>query len=270
MQSFELRTRNEINTSMLLGLIILALIAPLSKSIIFGGAILVYLCLLASLLYFDCVKRTGENAVKEPIPEVALTPSNEKKNAFFKGNAIMCLSALPLVSLVFFLLLPRADGFVDNIYTYISSTFGTKTSTPMMMPDALPEKAKRWSPPERKRQKAAKPLLSSEKKKTSEHPGDGKSPEDLEKSDADTKGGADAKAESAKSVAGKTEDRKNAKKLQATKSLLMRKVVARTVKAPEELKIKTRRLKTVPRPESTISLMTTPLTSHNLQIRLTS
>jgi len=192
MQSFELRTRNEINTSMMLGLLILALIAPLSKSIIFGGAIFIYLCLLAALLYFDCIKNTAQNARKEQINEVSLTPVTAKKNIFFKGNAVMCLSIIPVVSIMMFLLLPRADNFIDNLYAYIFSLNGKKADSPVMVPDALPESAKRWSPPERK--KGGKPLISSNKSDKSDK--SKKSTKGEEKSDAtDSKASSEANDE---------------------------------------------------------------------------
>jgi hypothetical protein len=162
MQSFELRTRTEINTSMMLGLLIIALIAPLSRSIIFGGGIFIYLCLLAALLYFDCVNSTAQNSQKEQINEVSLTPVATKTNIFFKGNAIMCLSVIPIISIALFLFLPRADGFVDSVYAAVAGLNANKANAPVMMPDALPESAKRWSPPPR--EKSGKPLLDTKRK----------------------------------------------------------------------------------------------------------
>jgi transglutaminase-like putative cysteine protease len=157
MQSFELRTRSEINTSMMLGLIILALFAPLSKSIIFGGGIFIYLCLLAALLYFDCVQNTAQNSHKEQISEISLIPVATKRNVFFKGNAVMCLSVIPIISTALFLFLPRADGFIDSLYTTVAGLNTNKTGAPIMMPETLPESAKRWRPPPRS--KPGKPPL---------------------------------------------------------------------------------------------------------------
>jgi transglutaminase-like putative cysteine protease len=213
MQSFELRTRTEINTSMMLGLLILALIAPLSKSIIFGGAIFTYLCLLAALLYFDCIKNTAQNARKEQINEVSLTPVTAKKNIFFKGNAVMCLSVIPVVSIMMFLLLPRADNFIDNLYAYISSLNGKKADSPVMMPEVLPQSAKRWSPPDRK--KGGKSLISSNKSDKSKKSTSGDEKSDATDSkasnEADDKDSTGTDTQKAKGEAAKTAQEKNAK-----------------------------------------------------------
>lgn len=147
MQSFELRTRGDINTSMLVGLVILGLIAPIGKSIIFGIAIFVYVCLLVSLMYFDCVNRTREGWESEPVKEVALTPTLEKSGLLFQGVTPLCLSLLPILSVALFLVLPRADAYVDKTYAYLNSVFGKKSTDLIMMPDTVPEDAKRWKPP---------------------------------------------------------------------------------------------------------------------------
>lgn len=190
MQSFELRTRTEINTSMMLGLLILALIAPLSKSIIFGAGLLIYICLWVALLYFDCVMRSKEGIDKEPLSEIVLMPAQEKKSLFFKSNAVMCLAVFPIVSTVTFLFLPRADNLVDNIYAYVSSLTGKKAQAPLMVPDTLPENTKRWTPPQRKKTPNSKSMLSTEKGKKSNKPGDpgDAGSEDKEKSGESGKG----------------------------------------------------------------------------------
>jgi hypothetical protein len=160
MQSFELRTRGDINTSMLLGLIILGLVAPIGKSIIFGAAIFIYVCLLVSLMYFDCVNRTREGWESEAVKEVLLTPTLEKSGIVFQGITPLCLALMPILSACLFLVLPRADAYVDRTYAYLSSVFGKKSTDLIMMPEALPEGARRWTKPEGEKRKNSDQALA--------------------------------------------------------------------------------------------------------------
>ena len=172
MQSFELRTRPEINTSTLLGLIILLLIAPIGKSIIFGGAIFVYICLFVALLYFDCVSRTREGWEKQPLQEVSLSSAHEKRNPLFQGNMVLCLTIFPIISAFLFLILPRANDLVDNTYAYICSIYGQKSKDPVMVPDTLPQNAKRWEAPARKKKQSNSVLAGEQPKNKVKSSGD--------------------------------------------------------------------------------------------------
>jgi len=147
-QSFELRSRNDINTSILLGLLVLALIAPTSKSIIFGGCLIVYLCLYTAMLYLDCLSRSKQSWLKIAIEPSLLRPVVGAKRPLLRGNAFLCLSIFPFATFVLFFYVPRTDSVIDKLYAAIASRVNTKTpGTPLMVPDTVDPNAKRWKAP---------------------------------------------------------------------------------------------------------------------------
>jgi hypothetical protein len=107
LHSFELRTRSDINWSSAFALTLLILSAPCGKSLLFGAAIFLYVCLGSMLLYLDCQSRSyeGTNCQSEPGRESARTGLLAAFN--------LPVLAIPAISAALFLFVPRIDYLVD-------------------------------------------------------------------------------------------------------------------------------------------------------------
>jgi uncharacterized membrane protein YgcG len=116
LHTFDLKTRSDINLSALLGALILCFISPINKSIYFGGAVLAYVILGTAMLFFDCMSRTQSNWLDKPMnPAPVLPQFSAEKGRRPSGSAQLTLASLPLISMIFFLLVPRSDATMDLI-----------------------------------------------------------------------------------------------------------------------------------------------------------
>jgi hypothetical protein len=210
-QSFELRSRNDINTSILLGLLVLAMIAPNSKSIIFGACLIVYLCLYAAMLYLDCLSRSKQSWLTVAIEPSFLRPVVGAKRPFLRGNAFLCLSIFPFATFVLFFYVPRTDSVIDRLYAAICSRFNTQTpGAPLMVPETTDPNAKRWKAPVSKHvlneNPKTTPKISGSKPENGGHEDQEKS-KNAAHSERDGAGGSEKPAAGAKksaAAAGKT------------------------------------------------------------------
>ncbi len=151
MQSFELRSRSDIHSSTLVGLVLLCMLAPMAKSIIFGACILMYVTLGAALLYYDCLSQTISSWIVKPIKQVTLEPTRLDKSKRYPGNLIATIGAIPLTAILLFLMLPRADALIDRATAYLQS-LGKKSSDPLPMVNRNGnQKPKPWRPPQNSR-----------------------------------------------------------------------------------------------------------------------
>lgn len=116
LHTFDLKTRSDINLSALLGALILCFISPIDKSVYFGCAVLAYVILGTAMLFFDCMSRTQSNWLDKPMNAAPVLPQlNVERSRRPSGSAQLTLATLPLVSMVFFLLVPRSDATMDLI-----------------------------------------------------------------------------------------------------------------------------------------------------------
>lgn len=114
LHSFELRSRSDLNVSAGLGLALLCLAAPVSKSLLYGICIAVYICMGAIMLYYDCVSRSLHSWLTKPMQAAALnTTGRGPRTRRTTGSILATLAFLPLLSLAFFLFVPRIDNFYD-------------------------------------------------------------------------------------------------------------------------------------------------------------
>ncbi len=145
-QTFELRTRSDINTSQLIGLILLCIVAPIAKSLMFGGCTLVYITLGALLLYYDCLSRTAQSWTVKTLEPFKLEPTRLVKAEYVHSSPGLLIAALPLASIALFFLMPRADGLIDSTLAYVRS-FGEHNDGLVQMPPASRDgKFTQWQP----------------------------------------------------------------------------------------------------------------------------
>jgi Transglutaminase-like superfamily/TgpA N-terminal domain len=149
-QTFELRTRSDINSSQLIGLILLCIVAPLGKSVLFGACTLLYVTLGAMLLYYDCLSRTARSWIVKPIKQIRLEPTHLVKPKFIHGSPAFAIAVLPLATIVFFFLIPRADGLIDSATTYLRSLGSGNNAMVQMPPLPQDQKLSKWKPHEKK------------------------------------------------------------------------------------------------------------------------
>jgi hypothetical protein len=149
-QTFELRTRSDINTSQLVGLILLCIVAPLAKSVLFGACTLLYITLGAILLYYDCISRSAQSWIVKPIKQIKLEPTRLVAPKFIHGSPAFAIAVLPLASILFFFLIPRADGLIDSATTYLRSLRSSNNTMVQMPPLPQDQKPSKWKPREKK------------------------------------------------------------------------------------------------------------------------
>ena len=112
--SFELRSRNDLNFSSAIGLTLLCLSAPVAKSLLFGGCVVVYICLGSLMLYFDCLSRTAQMWLAKPITRaVSASRSQKLYSRAASGNVLLTLILVPVLTFSLFLFVPRVDNLVD-------------------------------------------------------------------------------------------------------------------------------------------------------------
>lgn len=136
--TFSNRTRTDLNNASGLGLLLICLSAPVAKGLPYGICIFGYLMLGAAMMYFDCVSRTLTSWLSHPIipaPEVNLGQRKHGRSA--RGNTILLLTVVPLLALMMFLYVPRADEFLDKIWAY-TKTMRIEYLTDMFYRAAVP------------------------------------------------------------------------------------------------------------------------------------
>jgi transglutaminase-like putative cysteine protease len=109
---FDLPRRRDLNLSALVGLVLLAAAATLSRDLTFGLYLVVFVCFGTYMLYLDSVSRTtsGATVIRD---SVAVSPTSLKAG---RSAPILLISLVPLVAAVVFFVLPRFSfGFMKNI-----------------------------------------------------------------------------------------------------------------------------------------------------------
>ncbi|HEY9867845.1 MAG TPA: transglutaminaseTgpA domain-containing protein, partial [Candidatus Obscuribacterales bacterium] len=115
LHSFDLPKRRDLNVSALVGLVLLASTATLSRDLTFGLYLMSYLAFGAYMLYLDCASRTTDGAAAAQLIEA---PGADRARTARAGDALVpvLVLALPLASLCTFLSLPRMDiGLLRNV-----------------------------------------------------------------------------------------------------------------------------------------------------------
>jgi len=114
--SFELRTRFDFNFSLGVSLIIVCYTAALGKGLIFGLGLSAYVALAAALLLLDCEAKTFGIVQARGIDQAESHFSFYRQASSEKtANIIVPTISLLLLSICFFLAIPRAESFADQI-----------------------------------------------------------------------------------------------------------------------------------------------------------
>ncbi len=114
--SFELRSRFDFNFSQGVSLLIVCFAGALGKGGLFGVGLLLYLVLAAIMLLLDCESRTfGQVQARRIDGSGAYGAKSGARVSEKTANLIFPTSVLVLLSIGLFLVIPRAESFVDVI-----------------------------------------------------------------------------------------------------------------------------------------------------------
>lgn len=114
--SFELRSRFDFNFSQGVSLLIVCFAGALGKGGLFGMGLLLYLVLAAIMLLLDCESRTfGQVQERRIDGSGAFGASSGAKVSEKTANLVFPTAVLVLLSIGLFLVIPRAESFVDVI-----------------------------------------------------------------------------------------------------------------------------------------------------------
>jgi hypothetical protein len=225
--TFELRSRADIYTSQIMGLIVLATAAPLCKSMVFGALVLAYVCLGAVFFYIDARTRYVDEAEKRKQSNLFAISFVQRTN--FRpstGSTIASLVALPLASILLFMLMPRFDlnellnKWLNPKPEKISvpQNFTPKSNTKTFQ-NPNKEKTKPLQPPKKKEEPKPKPKKEEkkpeQKKKEQKKGQPKKEPQKVPQKQAEKK--AEAKKEQKKIEQKKKEQQKQEKEKQKEK-----------------------------------------------------
>lgn len=109
LHSFDLPRRRDLNVSALVGLILMASAATLSKDLIYGVYLLTFICFGAYMLYLDCASRTADGAILTHSPAASAQGIYPRTAAKTRLCVALLVILLPLFSLIVFLAIPRLD-----------------------------------------------------------------------------------------------------------------------------------------------------------------
>lgn len=166
MQTFEMRTRSDIYSTALVGVVLLCLISPVGKSLIFAGCILSYVILGALLFYYDSLSRSTDSESTSEVVEARLFADSSRKSTTTYGNASFAIASLPVAAIILFFTMPRADALLDSAMAYLR-TLGSKSNGPIqMVPKPANQKPLNGKPPKPKQIQPPKNNLGSAKTST--------------------------------------------------------------------------------------------------------
>jgi transglutaminase-like putative cysteine protease len=112
--SFEMKGRYALNFSSAIALILLCLVADVGRSLLLGVCVILYVCLGAVQLYYDCLSRTNQTWLTKPI--LRAQTSSRAQTLYSRhagGNVVLTLFLVPLLTGLLFLVLPRFNGIWD-------------------------------------------------------------------------------------------------------------------------------------------------------------
>ncbi len=143
MHSFEAKTRSDINMSSALGLLLLCLMAPVGKSILYGIAVLAYIMLGAIMLYFDCISRTMQAWLPKPMEMAPLEELSHKRRRRASGHTVVAIALLPALTLGLFFFIPRFDNIIDVMMANVQKLTDQKAPPSREMPSGDPAESNR-------------------------------------------------------------------------------------------------------------------------------
>ena len=138
LHTFDLKSRSDMNLSAMLGAMILCGLSPIVRSLYFGIAVFLYLCLGTIMLYFDSVSRTEHNWLTKPMEKAPVAPTYVAiKKRSPTGNISFTMALLPIAALMVFLAVPRSDSTMDRIIS-VARNFNV-ASVMRLLPQVMPK-----------------------------------------------------------------------------------------------------------------------------------
>ncbi|MBX9667263.1 MAG: transglutaminase-like domain-containing protein [Candidatus Obscuribacterales bacterium] len=116
--TFSMRSRSDLNTASGLGLMLICLAAPVAKGLPYGACVLGYLVLGSIMMYYDCLSRTMNSWLKQPIVRAPEFRAPLRTRRIPRGNTLLLLTLVPLLAVAMFFYVPRADEAIDQIWAY--------------------------------------------------------------------------------------------------------------------------------------------------------
>jgi hypothetical protein len=111
---FDLRTRSEVNASVLIGITCLAATALLGSEIVFGIGVLIFVISMAVLFQFECMEPTEEIEIASPGQDLSHSGSIAS-DVDHLGSALAVAMLIPCLALSVFVSAPRLPSLVDRL-----------------------------------------------------------------------------------------------------------------------------------------------------------
>ncbi|MBY0546659.1 MAG: transglutaminaseTgpA domain-containing protein [Candidatus Obscuribacterales bacterium] len=112
--TFEMRTRGDFNFSLAISLMLVFMTATLGKGLLFGGLLLVYLCLAGVMLLLDCESRTFGTVCARKIDGLDFSLDNASTGDK-TGNLVFPIACMIALGVSLFIAVPRAESIADQL-----------------------------------------------------------------------------------------------------------------------------------------------------------
>lgn len=112
--TFEMRTRGDFNFSLAISLMLVFMTATLGKGLLFGGLLLVYLCLAGLMLLLDCESRTFGTVCARKIDGLDFSLDNASTSDK-TGNLVFPIACMVALGVSLFIAVPRAESIADQL-----------------------------------------------------------------------------------------------------------------------------------------------------------
>lgn len=112
--TFEMRTRGDFNFSLAISLMLVFMTATLGKGLLFGGMLLVYICLAGVMLLLDCESRTFGTVCSRKIDGLDFS-LNSASASDKTGNLVFPIACMVALGVALFIAVPRAESIADQL-----------------------------------------------------------------------------------------------------------------------------------------------------------
>lgn len=111
LHTFDLRGRSDIATNVLIGFVLLCCALIVGRDLNLGLIVCGYIWLMGALLYYSCASTTRANG--RYTPAEPSSPAQIALKREMRGTAFVPISLIPILSVLFFMCLPRVNSLFD-------------------------------------------------------------------------------------------------------------------------------------------------------------
>jgi uncharacterized membrane protein YgcG len=124
LQTFDLKTRADINISILIAIGLFCCAAVRGTDLLFGVFVFLLVGVGAAMLFFEAKARTNANRGTADVEVSQLLNTQTRP---MRGSALLPILALPVLSMIFFCTLPRTNSIFDALISYFRIQMPTKS-----------------------------------------------------------------------------------------------------------------------------------------------